>query len=275
MDDVRWQAIPKPYADGACEKILGALRQHGRLKAALFAVGEVVDNDQGRAILDAWQRDGHMLGNHTWSHKSYNSVDASWFEQDMLKNEALLKSRPNYQKFFRFPALKEGQTAEKRDAMRRFLAEHKYRNGHVTIDSSDWYYDQRLRARLAAEPGFDVNRYRQPYLDHLWDRASFYDGLSQKVLGRSVPHTLLVHYNLINSLFLGDVLTMFQTRGCSLIAAKQAYKDPVFTRQPQTVPAGESLLWALAKEAGKFESLLRYPGEDDIYEKPMLDRLAL
>jgi hypothetical protein len=41
------------------------------------------------------------------------------------------------------------------------------------------------------------------------------------------------------------------------------------------VPAGESLLWALAKETGKFDSLLRYPGEDDVYEKPKLDRLGL
>jgi hypothetical protein len=30
----------------------------------------------------------------------------------------------------------------------------------------------------------------------------------------------------------------------------------------------------LAKETGKFEDRLRYPGEDDVYEKPMLDRLV-
>jgi peptidoglycan-N-acetylglucosamine deacetylase len=147
--------------------------------------------------------------------------------------------------------------------------------GHVTIDASDWYYDQRLRERLTAEPGFDVTRYREPYLKHLWDRATYYDGLSRKVLGRSVPHTILVHYNLINSLFLGDALTMFQTQGWNLVAAKQAYKDAIFTRQPQIAPAGESLLWALAKETGTFDFMLRYPGEDDVYEKPILDRLGL
>ncbi len=275
MDDVNWRLIPAPYADGACEKILAALRQHGGLKAALFAVGQNVDNPQGRAILDAWNRDGHLLGNHTWSHKVYNSVETRWFEEDILKNEMLLKGRPNFRKFFRFPALKEGKTAEKRDALRSFLAEHGYRNGHVAIDASDWYYDQRLRARLAAEPGFDVNRYREPYLNHLWDRAGYYDGLARKVLGRSIPSTLLVHYNLLNSLFLGDALSMFQTRGWSLIAAAQAYKDPVYERQPQIAPAGESLIWALAKEAGKFDAVLRYPGEDDVYEKPILDRLGL
>ena len=275
MDDVAWKVIPSPYVDSACDRILNALRQHGQLKAALFAVGQAVDNDEGRTILDAWNRDGHMLGNHTWSHKNYNSAETAWFEQDILRNETFLKAWPNYRKFFRFPVLKEGKTAEKRDAMRSFLAEHGYRNGHVTIDASDWYYDQRLRERLAAEPGFDVARYREPYLNHLWDRATYYDGLTRKVLGRSVPHTLLVHYNLINSLFLGEALSMFRKRGWNLIAAQQAYEDVIFTRQPKTAPAGESLVWALAKETGKFDAILRYPGEDDVYEKPILDRLGL
>ena len=48
-----------------------------------------------------------------------------------------------------------------------------------------------------------------------------------------------------------------------------AFEDPVFLKEPQTLPAGESLIWALAKETGKFNDRLRYPGEDDTYEKPM------
>src|SRR5581483_3553944 len=120
MDDVKWQLIPPPYRDMACEKILAALRE----KAALFAVGQNVDNPEGRKILEQWAKAGHMLGNHTWSHKMYSSVEPAWFEQDILKNEALLKSQPNFRKFFRFPALKEGKTADTRDTMRHFLAGH-------------------------------------------------------------------------------------------------------------------------------------------------------
>jgi hypothetical protein len=271
MDDANWKSIPAPYADTACEKILAALSQ----KAVLFAVGHHVDNETGRAILDRWAKAGHTLGNHTWSHKNYHSVDPAWFEQDILKNETFLQSWPNYRKLFRFPLLKEGKTAETRDTLRRFLAQHGYRTGHVTIDASDWYYDQRLRERLAAEPGFAVARYREPYLKHLWDRANYYNDLSVKVLSRSIPHTILVHYNLINALFLGDALAMFRQRGWDVISAEEAFKDPVFSRAPKTAPAGESLVWALAKESGRFDAMLRYPGEDDVYEKPILDRLGL
>ena len=39
------------------------------------------------------------------------------------------------------------------------------------------------------------------------------------------------------------------------------------------MPVGQSLIWAMAKETGKFEVRLRYSDEDDVYEKPVLDRL--
>jgi hypothetical protein len=122
---------------------------------------------------------------------------------------------------------------------------------------------------------FDFTRYRQPYLDHVWNRAQFYHQLSRDVLGRSVAHTLLIHYNFLNSLFLGDLLAMFRSRGWEIINADDAFSDRVFDRQPNTVPAGESLIWALANETGRFVDRLRYPGENDTYEKPVLDQLRL
>jgi hypothetical protein len=68
---------------------------------------------------------------------------------------------------------------------------------------------------------------------------------------------------------------MFKSKGWKIISAEEAFKDPVFKKQPKTLPSGQSLLWALANESGKFEKDLRYPSEDDVYEKPKMDRLRL
>jgi peptidoglycan/xylan/chitin deacetylase (PgdA/CDA1 family) len=273
MDDVRWQIIPEDRRPEAEERLLKHL---GKTRAFLFAIGESVDNPHGSVILKSWSAAGHRIGNHTFSHQPlFGKISAEEFEADILRNEDVLRVYSGFRKFFRFPALKEGQTRELRDRFRSFLAKHGYRNGAVTIDASDWYYNQRLLARLKAEPGFDVTLYRRPYLEHIWDRARFYDQLSHDVLGRSVSHTLLIHYNLLNSLFLGDLLAMFRSRGWDVIDAEVAFSDPVFARQPNTAPAGESLIWSLAKETGEFEVRLRYPGEDDVYVKPSLDRLGL
>jgi hypothetical protein len=68
---------------------------------------------------------------------------------------------------------------------------------------------------------------------------------------------------------------MFVAKGWRPVDAGYAYLDEVYDEQPNILPAGESLIWALAKQSGKFENELRYPGEDDVYENPKMDALKL
>jgi hypothetical protein len=274
MDD--FNVFDTPVLSGAArnQAILDALHQF-KLRAAMFVAGKYVDNEKNMPLLREWNLQKHLIGNHTYSHKYYPNIKFEEYTGDILRNEALLQTLPGFRRFFRFPFLKEGKTAEQRERMRAFLKERGYRNGHVTIDASDWYVDDRLRKRLKEDLKADVKPYKDFYLNHLWERATYYDELSRKVLGRSVKHTLLVHHNVLNGLFLGDVLQMFKSKGWKLIDAEEAFTDPVFSSEPRIAPAGESIIWALAKETGKFDRILRYPGEDGDYEKPKMDALGL
>ncbi|HEU0177372.1 MAG TPA: polysaccharide deacetylase family protein [Blastocatellia bacterium] len=255
--------------------ILAALESHSNLKAAAFICGRRVDSEAGKRILQAWNDAGHLIANHTYSHWNYHEKGVKEFEADILRCEELIKNYPRFAKLFRFPMLKEGNTMERRDKLRAFLKERGYKMGYVTIDASDWYVDERLRARLKQDPKAALSGYRRFYLDHIWERAVYYDALSRRALGRSVKHTLLIHHNPLNNLFLGDLLTMFERKGWKLIDAADAFTDPVFAAEPKILPAGESILWAIAKESRKFNRDLRYPGEDSVYEKPKMDRLGL
>ncbi len=277
MDDFNWAGNSLKLTGAEKNRaILAALKSHS-VKAALFVRGGNVESDEGLGLLQAWNEAGHLIGNHSYSHWYYHSgkVTADSFQQDILRCERVLKNFSGYQKIFRFPYLKEGDTREKRDAIRTFLESNGYRNGHVTIDASDWFVDERLRKRLTKDPQSDLSPYRRYYLNHIWERSQYYDELALKVLSRPVKHTLLVHFNLLNALFLGDLITMFKKRGWRVIDAVEAFADPVFAARPDIVPAGESLIWALAKETGRFEKLLRYPGEDSEYEKARMDKLGL
>lgn len=255
--------------------LLKALREAGNLQAAAFICGARVDNPIGKKVLRGWNDARHLLANHTYSHWYYPNKSPEEFAADILRAEALLKDYSQFKKYFRFPYLKEGDTRERRDKLRAFLKEQGYRMGYVTIDASDWYVDQRLRARLTKAPNARLAPYRDYYLRHIWERASYYNDLSQRVLGRSARHTLLIHFNLLNELFLADLLAMFKRRGWQLINAETAFADPVFAAEPPIIPAGESIIWALAKASGRFEKQLRYPAEDGEYEKAKMDKLGL
>jgi peptidoglycan-N-acetylglucosamine deacetylase len=276
MDDFMWNKSVRLTPDERNREILGALQSHG-LKAALFVAGKNADKEKGKGLLREWDQAGHLIGNHSYSHMELNNAEVTTerFTADILKCEAILDSFPHFQKRFRFPYLKEGETAIKRDAVRTFLKQHGYSIGHVTIDASDWAIENRLSARLMKDPAADVKPYRDFYLSHMWERAVYYDELARKALGRSVKHTILMHYNLLNALFLVDLIDMFKSKGWKLIDAAEAFTDPVFSAEPKIVPAGESIVWAVARETGKFDAVLRYPGEDSQYEDAKMDKLGL
>ena len=276
MDDFNWSNAVKLTAVERNQSILETLRTNS-IKAALFVIGRNIESAEGKELLSAWDKAGHLIGNHTYSHRNFASpwTNVEEYFNDILKAEALLKDFSRFQKYFRFPMLKEGETAAKRDAMRSFLAQHGYHVGHVTIDNSDWLVDQRLTARLKKDPSADLKPYRDFYLEHMWARAEYYDSLAQRVLGRPVKHTVLVHFNLLNGLFLNDLIAMLKAKGWQPIDAEEAFRDPVFSAQPKVVPAGESIVWSLAKEKGTIAKSLRYPAEDGEYENARMNKLRL
>jgi peptidoglycan/xylan/chitin deacetylase (PgdA/CDA1 family) len=259
----------------ANSRILKAL--DGRnVRAALFVCGMRVDEPEGSKLLSAWDQAGHQICNHSYSHLNYcGPTSYADFAVDFLKNEKVIAPFHNKTLLFRYPFLKEGDTVDKRDRFRTLLKESGYRVGHVTIDASDWYVNQRMADRLIKEPKFDIKPYRDYLTAHLLDRASFYRQLAIDVLGRDIRHTLLIHYNTLNALVLPDVMAAFESAGWQWIDASLAFQDEAFRLQPKTLPAGESLVWALAAESGRFKDRLRYPGEDDVYEEPKMKALGL
>ena len=255
-------------------RIRATLFRH-RIKAAGFVAGKYVRAPVSDGVLGNWSSEGHIIGNHSFSHSYYGTDDPDAYVADILKCEALLSNYSGFRKLFRYPFLSEGRTAEARDALRQRLHAAGYRIGHVTIDTSDWAIDGRLRKRLAQDPKADLAPYRQFYLDHIWDRANFYDGLARKLFRQPIGHTLLLHHRLTTALFLDDLLQMFRGRGWRLIDAKDAFAGPIFALEPKSLPSGQSLVWAVAKERGGYDSILRYPGEDEKYEAPKMDALGL
>jgi peptidoglycan/xylan/chitin deacetylase (PgdA/CDA1 family) len=266
------------------ERILDTLAKR-KVKAALFVCGKRVDSDAGQSLIAAWNRAGHTIGNHSYSHLYFNAsggadsggakVTLAEFEADALKNEPLIRRYPHFVRLFRYPYFKEGDTTEKRDGMRLFLRQHGYRIGRATIDASDWAISSRLEAREKTNPKADFSAYGAFFLQHIWERAQFYDSLARRVLSHPVRHTILLHHNALNALFLDQLIAMFIAKGWKPVDAHRAYADTIYDLQPRILPAGESLIWALAKQAGNFENELRYPGEDDVYENPKMDALKL
>ncbi len=272
--DDGFNPVRQVHAPAWNARILDTLKHEG-IQAVLFVAGNRVDNHSGLELVRQWGTSGHLIANHTYLHQNLASdkVSVNQFTADIERNERLFESMAGWTKRFRFPYLKEGKSADERDLTRIWLTDHGYKSGSVSIDASDWYYDQRFRTWISNHPDDNSDAFRDAYLAHIWSRSQYYESLAQKTLGRSVNHVLLLHTNAINAAFAGDLIHMFKRNGWQVIGIEEAFSDPLYELQPDVLPAGESILWSLAKEQGV--EGLRYPAEDKIYEQPILDELGL
>ena len=258
------------------ELLLSTIRKY-QLETVLFSKGENKTTPKGKQLLESWDNAGQLIGNHTFSHTNFNhpAISLAQFETDFLRNDSIIRGYKHFYPRFRFPYLKEGNTPEKINGFRTFLNQQGYSNGHVSIDASDWYINDRLIQRLKQHHQASIEGYKNYYIQHLYNRAMYYDSLAIEVSGERIHHVLLLHHNLAAALFLDDLIDYFKSKGWEITSISEAYKDPFYQQVTTTIPAGESLVWSLAKQSGRLDKYLRYPAEDGDYEKAAMDSLGL
>jgi len=276
FDDGSTTDMPNYKLEEWNELLLNNLKKYN-LKSVLFSKGDNKTSERGKYILSSWNNAGHKIANHTFSHPNFNSKNISLedFKKELIKNDSIIRPYSNFYPYFRFPYLKEGNTKEKIVGFRQYLKEQGYKTGYVTIDASDWYINDRLVKRLKENPKADLSEFKQYYIQHHYNRALYYDSLSYQLTKRQINHNILLHHNLAAALFLDDLIQHFKDNGWEIMDAEKAFLDEIYKQEPLNIPAGESLIWALAKESGKFEKVLRYPAEDAEYEKLKMDKIGL
>jgi len=273
FDDANTRDILNYKGEEWNSMIIDQLKKYN-LQAVIFVQGLWLNDEKGKAFLQKWNNAGNLIANHTYSHLDYNdsTMTCNKYIKDIQRCDSIIKSFSNYCKIFRFPYLKAGNSIAKRDSMNWYLAQVGYKQGWVTIDNSDWYINNRLIKRLKENPHADLKTYRDFYINHIFDRALYYDNLSKEVNHRQIKHTLLLHINLTSALFLSDLIEKFKKEGWLIEDYSSVRKDLAYSEIPSTMPSDQSLIWMLAKQTGQFENKLRYPGE---YEKDKMDKLGM
>lgn len=258
------------------EQIVKQLKKH-KINAVWFVEGRKVDSPKGKILLKKWGDAGNFLANHTYTHINFNDsiLSVKSFINEIQQCDSLIKSFKNYKNIFRFPYLKCGNTIAKRDSLSNYLKSINYKQGWVTVDASDWYINGRLIKRLQENPNSDISGFRKYYVNHIVNRAKYYNKLSVTLNKRQIKHVALLHFNLTSALFLTDLITEFKKQGWQIGNYSNAIKDPIYKTLPNNMPAVQSLIWLMAKQNKFYENKLRYPGENGDYEAKAMDKLGL
>jgi peptidoglycan-N-acetylglucosamine deacetylase len=262
-----------PHATSINQQILTQLNQH-QIHAIVFPSLVKIGDYQGKQLIAQWNDHGQMIGNHSALHQNLNhtAVNTDTYIQSIIDADTVFSTLSHYQRLYRYPFLKEGDTSEKRDTVHQWLESNHYQMGGVSIDASDWFYNRKYLDYSKQGQTEKITRLKAAYIAHLLDRAEYYDQLARQTIQRSPKHVLLLHVNQINAAFLNDIIRSFQHADWTIISAQDAFKDPIYQQRSRNIPAGESTIWSIAKTQGK---ALRYPAENSPYEIEHLKQYQL
>lgn len=218
-----------------------------------FVNGVRIEEDPtSLGVLTAWRAAGFPLGNHTWSHMNLNQHSADQFEQDILRNEDLLRSQMDGGDWhwLRFPFLAEGDTIEKKMGVRVFLAQHQYKIAAVTMTFADYNWNEPYARCMQKHDAREVAALEHSYLQAARESIRYYRNLSQILYGHDIPYVLLMHIGAFDARMLPRLLQLYKAQGFKFVTLQDAEKDPFyrFDTDPKLLPGPDMLEGAMAEK---------------------------
>lgn len=243
-------------------KLIAALERADVKQAAFFvSAGYVGDPDRlgGEDRIIAYAAAGHVLANHSFSHRHLSEISAEDYLADLDKTESWLKGRVGRRPWFRFPYLDEGRTDEKkRDAVRAGLKARNLRNGYVTADGADWHIERLTQSAAQEGTPMDMVALRDFYVSTHLDVVNFNHALARRLFNREPIQVLLLHETDIAALYIEDLVAALRAQGWRIVTADEAFADPLNREIPDTPNANGTILSQVSEARGLPESA--WPG---------------
>jgi peptidoglycan/xylan/chitin deacetylase (PgdA/CDA1 family) len=215
--------------------LVGELKANGLEGTYGFVNADKLESRPGAPqALEIWLDAGMNIGNHTWSHMRLTSNTAEAFEQDVARNEPTLRQYGKMRdwRWFRFPYLEEGETVEKRRAVRVYLLGHGYRVAQVTLEFEDYAWNDAYCRCRAKQDEAAITWLRKSYLDTAAEYIRLGREEEQIVFGHEIPNVMLLHETPFTTLMFPDLLDMLRKQGFSFESLSQVESDPAYAEDP-------------------------------------------
>ncbi|MEJ1968644.1 MAG: polysaccharide deacetylase family protein [Rhizomicrobium sp.] len=215
------------------ELLAGLMRHH--IPATGF-VNEIkltgTDHDDRVALLERWLDAGMDLGNHTYAHLSLDKTPVDAYIADVLQGEAvtrpLLTARGRTLRWFRYPYLETGLTADVRQTFETWLAAHGYRVAPVTLENSDWQFAIPYDDAVLRNDAVAAAHIRQEYLAYTVDMVRWYRKAASVLLGRRPALVFLLHASRLNADCIDQLIAVLHNNRLRAVTLDRAMRDPAY-----------------------------------------------
>ena len=233
-------------------RLIAGLHKAGVKQAAFYVVPSQIGHDDGvggAERIDAYVAAGHVIADHSFTHRHLSELTVAEYLADIDQAEAFLKDHEGRRPWFRYPFLDEGQADKaKRDAVRAGLKARGLSNGYATVDGSDWNMEALAADAVKAGKTIDMDALRDLYVETMVQAADFSDRLAIKTWGREPAQVIVLHETDLAALFVTDLVKGLRADGWTIVTADEAYGDPIARLAPDVPSANGTLLELAAWE---------------------------
>jgi peptidoglycan/xylan/chitin deacetylase (PgdA/CDA1 family) len=215
-------------------RLLAALKEN-HIPAIGFVNEDKLDRGDFKQrvdLLKMWLNAGFLLGNHTYSHPDLDSMSLASYELDFLRGEqvtdSLLLARGIRERYFRYPFLDVGKTAETARAFQQFLKRQGYTVAPVTINNQEYMFAAVYAHAMAKGDTETADRVAASFLSYMNDTFAYFEKFSEETLGYEPRQVLLLHADELDTDEIGNLVKMMRARGYRFISLRDALRDPAY-----------------------------------------------
>lgn len=220
---------------GIVKDVLAVLKKHGVPQVYGFVNAKRFENNRdGAQALQVWVDGRQRVGSHSYSHFDLSAVTSEAFLLDVRQNEPVLQllSTGDEWRWFRYPYLHEGDTLEKRHAVRTGLRDAGYQIAQVTIDWEDYLWNSAYARCFAKHDAKSLAWLRSSYLEIASAYIDADRQMAQLAFGRKISHVVLLHLGAFSAPILPDLLDLLSKKGFRLVTLEEAQKDAAYAADP-------------------------------------------
>jgi len=188
----------------------------------------------GAEALKLWAA-SEPVGNHTYAHMDLEQNPPEAFEREIEQDEPALEVLSQKGKdwhWFRYPYLHEGDTVEKRRAVREYLKAHGYRIAQVTMDWEDYLWNSAYARCVDQKDAQAIAALKASYLSTASDFIDLARAQAKLVYGREINFVLLTHLGAFSSTILPEAIDLLRKKGFKLVTLEEAQSDPAYESDP-------------------------------------------
>ena len=242
-------ANPPKDSDATARLLIEKLKSHkvpaiGFLQGGMISDGEKLYPVRAN-IARLWRDAGFEVGIGGFKHIWFYDTPYDDYVANVEKNEQvarkILGEKNLSLKYFSYPFLNTGKSAEDRDKFESWLASRGLTPVKYTIDNQEWMYSYAYDTARNDNDTNTMSEIRAAFVKYMSEMFDHYEAYSQEMFGRDIAQTMVLTPSRLVTDSSDELFGMIEKRGYSFVSMDEALSDEAYKTDEKFVNTRERI----------------------------------